>query len=71
MYCNYYMYVSHSRQEHVLYCVICMKRHYLGNSSPSVGYLTLGARGFLREELQSAISEEVKREKIDKRQENL
>ena len=33
--------------------------------------LTLGARGFLREEPQSAISEAVKREKIDKRRENL
>ena len=32
---------------------------------------TLAARGFLREEPQSAISEAVKREKIDKRWENL
>ena len=30
-------------------------------------HVTLGARGFLREESRSAISEAVKREKIDKR----
>ena len=38
---------------------------------PSYPQATLGARGFLREEPWSVISEAVKREKIDKRWENL